>query len=83
MPFSKGASPRESEQVCTFTIAYTEESVDMILYFTDSYGNPAYVHGDDGFLYISLYIENNLPSYDEFDVVWEDDGWKCALNQSN
>ena len=55
----------------------------MILNFTDTYGNPAYVRGDDGFLYISLYIENNLPSYDEFDVVWEDDGWKCALNQSN
>mgnify|MGYP005797319771 FL=1 len=58
---------------------FTEESVDMILNFTDTYGNPTYVRGDDGLLYISLYIENALPSYDEFDVVWEDDGWKCAL----
>ena len=51
----------------------------MILNFTDTYGNPVYVRGDDGFLYISLYIENALPSYDEFDVVWEDDGWQCVL----
>ena len=28
----------------------------MILNFTDTYGNPVYVRGDDGFLYISLYI---------------------------
>lgn len=35
----------------------------MILNFTDTYGNPAYVRDDDGFLCISLYIENSRSCY--------------------